>query len=125
MEGVYQAIIRREAVASIENQRRDMIAAAFNNPNWDGKENSDKRAEYIKDLNRHFNTAIAKIYEPKGGVKGQDIDWTNPFFAAHKREIAKTKERFQWAIEGRTAGEILELEEERKKRRNGADYDQG
>lgn len=122
MEGVYQSIVRREAVESIENQRRDMIAAAYSNPNWDGKENSEKRTEYIKDLNRHFSTAIARIYDPK--PQEQDVDWENPFYAAHKREIEKTKERLQLQMEGKTAGEILDAEEERKKRRNGREYDQ-
>ena len=105
---------------SIEAQRRDMIAAAYSNPNWDSKENVEKRKEYLQDLNRHFNEAIVRVYEPKGKPE-PEIDWNNPFYAAHKREIAKTRERFQWAIEGKTAGEILELEEERSKRRNGSE----
>lgn len=115
MEGVYQSIVRREAVESIENQRRDMIAAAYANPNWDGKDNAEKRKEYIKELNRHFNTAIARIYEPK--PVEPEIDWDNPFYAAHKREIERTRERLQMQIEGKTAGEILEAEEERKEER--------
>ena len=117
MEGIYQAIIRREAVESIEAQRRDMIAAAYSNPNWDGKDNAEKRQEYLKDLNRHFNQVITRIYEPKG-AKEPEIDWDNPFYAAHKREIAKTRERLQMQIEGKTAGEILEAEEERKEQRD-------
>jgi hypothetical protein len=119
VEGVYQSIIRREAVESIENQRRDMIAAAYSNPNWDGKDNAEKRKEYIKDLNRHFNTAIARIYDPK--PQEPEIDWTNPFYAAHKREIERTRERLQMQIEGKTAGEILEAEEERKEEQQRED----
>jgi hypothetical protein len=119
VEGVYQAIIRREAVASIESQRRDMIAAAYTNPNWDGKDNAEKRKEYIKDLNRHFNTAIARIYDPR--PQEPEIDWDNPFYAAHKREIERTKERLQMQIEGKTAGEILEVEEERKEEKERED----
>jgi len=94
-----------------------MIAAAYSNPNWDSKENQEKRKEYLKDLNRHFNNAISRVYEPKGKPE-PEIDWNNPFYAAHKREIERTKERFQLQIEGKTAGEILE-EEEKQKHRNG------
>jgi len=100
-----------------------MIAAAYSNPNWDSKENQEKRKQYLEDLNRHFNQAIVSVYAPKSKLKEQNIDWNNPFYAAHKREIEKTKQRFQWAIEGKTAGEVLELEEEKKKRRNGQEHE--
>jgi len=116
---MYQAIIRREAVESIEQQRRDMIASSYSNPNWDSKENVQKRADYIREINQHFNEAIAKIYAPK--IREQEVDWDNPFFAAHKREIERTRMLFGWAQDGRSAGEILELDEERKKRREKLD----
>jgi hypothetical protein len=121
VEGVYQAILRTEAVQSIESQRRSMIAAMNSNPNWDSKENKENRQQYLRDLNSQFNQAINRVYAPPG-EKEPEIDWENPFLAAHKREIAKTRERFAWAMEGKSAGEILELEEERKKRRD--EYDQ-
>jgi uncharacterized protein YnzC (UPF0291/DUF896 family) len=116
--------LRREAVDSIEKQRRDMIAASYSNPNWDGKENAQKRQEYLKELNRHFNNAITRLYYPDGEQAGQDVDWDNPFYAAHRREMARTKELFEWAQDGKTAGEILELAEERKKRRGDSEIDQ-
>lgn len=98
-----------------------MIAAAYTNPNWDGKENAEKRSEYIRDINKHFNAAITRIYYPDG-PKEQEIDWDNPFYAAHKREIERTRELINGQLQGRTAGEVLELEDERAKRREG--YDQ-
>jgi hypothetical protein len=109
VEGIYKAIITREAVESIEAQRRDMIAACYANPNWDGKENADKRSEYLKDINRHFNAAITAIYHPDG-PREQDVDWSNPFFAAHKREIARTKEIFT-EMQGRTVGDVIDDED--------------
>lgn len=98
-----------------------MIAACYSNPNWDNADNKEARKQYLEDVNRHFNQVINRLYAPQGKPE-PDVDWDNPFYAAHKREIAKTRERFQWALDGKSAGEILELEEERKKRREG--YDQ-
>jgi hypothetical protein len=131
VEGVYKAIITREAVESVERQRSDMIAACYSNPNWDGKDNSQKREDYLRDLNRHFNDAITSIYFP-GGQKAQQIDWSNPFFAAHRREMLRTKELFEQAT-GKTLGDVLEDEKGLDQLQQngsgnghvrGADYDQ-
>jgi hypothetical protein len=85
-----------------------MIAAAYTNPNWDGKENAEKRKEYISDINRHFNAAITRIYYPQGTPEErQEIDWDNPFYAAHRREIERTKGLFTQAQGDRPIGEIL------------------
>jgi hypothetical protein len=86
-------------VESIEQQRRDMIAACYSNPNWDGKDNADKRKQYLDDITRHFNQAITSIYHPDG-PREVEVDWDNPFYAAHKREIAKTQEALRLMQEG-------------------------
>lgn len=115
MEGIYRAIIRREAVESIEHQRRDMIAACYANPNWDGKDNAEKRKEYLDEINVHFNKAITAIYHPEGSVREVDVDWSNPFFAAHKREMVRTRELFGLNIAGedgdKPIGEIVDAEQ--------------
>ena len=100
-----------------------MVAACYANPNWDGKDNADKREEYLRKLNEHFNQAITSVYHPEG-VKEPDIDWDNPFFAAHKREMARTKKLFAEALraEGKTAGDLLEAEQSSNGR--GEDLDQ-
>ena len=98
-----------------------MIAACYANPTRDTKENSEKRKEYLRTLNEHFNQAIDKIHNPQGPVEA-DIDWSNPFYVAHKREIARTREAFALALgeRGQTAGDVLEAQE-----RNGhGDVDQ-
>ena len=43
----------------------------------------------------------------------QDVDWDNPFFAAHKREIERTRAMLveQFGEKGQTAGEVLEEEQ--------------
>jgi hypothetical protein len=108
VEGIYKAIIQREAVEAIERQRSDMIAACYSNPNWDGKDNAQKRNDYLRDINTHFNRAITAIYYPDG-AREQEIDWSNPFFAAHKREMLRTKKLFEEAT-GRTLGDVIEDE---------------
>jgi len=85
-----------------------MISACYSNPNWDGKDNAEKRNEYLRELNRHFNSAITAIYYPEG-PKAQEIDWSNPFFAAHKREIARTKRLFAEA-QGKTMQDVIDDE---------------
>lgn len=98
-----------------------MIAACYANPNWDGKDNAEHRKEYLRTLNEHFNQALDKIHNPQGPGE-VDVDWSNPFYAAHKREIARTQEAFTMALgkRGQTAGDVLAAEE-----RNGhGDLDQ-
>jgi len=104
VESIYKAIIQREAVESIESQRTQMIASLFANPNWDG-DNADKRTEQIRTLNEHFNKAIESIYFPKGAEP--DIDWDNPFYAAAKRGLQRTREKY--GIDGKSMGEVIEM----------------
>ena len=95
MEAIYKAIIQREAVESIEMQRTTMIAALFSNPTWDDEKND--RTTRIQELNRQFNEAIELVYNPR---PKHDVDWTNPFYAAAKRGLQKTREKYAWAIDG-------------------------
>ena len=112
VEGIYKAIVIREAVESIERTRRDMIASCYSNPNWDGPDNASKREEYLKNINDHYNKAITSIHYPDR-TREADVDWDNPFFAGHKREIERTKMLFSDALkkDGKTAGDLLEDEQ--------------
>jgi hypothetical protein len=112
----------REARETIEQSRRDMILACYANPNWDGKDNADKRTQYLKDVNDHFNKAISALYAPRDQAREVDVDWNNPFFAAHKREIERTKALFQAHIDGKTAGQAVD--EELAAQNGRADIDQ-
>jgi hypothetical protein len=82
-----------------------MISALFANSNWDG-DNAQARADHIKELNRHFNDAIQLVYFPEGVQ--EDIDWNNPFFAAHKRSLQKARIKFG-LDEDPKAAEAIEL----------------
>lgn len=68
-----------------------MVAALYSNPNWDDEKND--RTARIKDLNKHYNETIERIYHPER-FKEVEIDWNNPFWQAHQRSIQKTRERF-------------------------------
>jgi hypothetical protein len=78
-------------VEGIEQQRMMMITALFQNPNWDGEENVAKRTSQIESYNEHFNKAIELVYHPERAEP--DIDWSNPFWAAAKRGLEKTRQR--------------------------------
>jgi len=105
VNAIYKAIIQREACESIESQRMQMISALFANSNWDG-DNSQARADHIKELNQHFNNAIELVYYPRG--REDDIDWSLPWYAAAKRGLEKT--RLKYGIQdGDTIGEVIEL----------------
>lgn len=83
-----------------------MIAALFANPNWDG-ENADKRNEQIRAWNDHYNAAIESIYFPDDVEP--EIDWDNPFYAAAKRGLEKTRLKYGLATEDDTPiGEVIE-----------------
>jgi hypothetical protein len=114
LQTIYKQIIIREARASLEAQRRDMISACYSNPNWDGKDNSEKRKEYLRELNQHFDQASRALTDPQGKqAQESDVDWENPFFAAHKREIERTRELLQeqFGVEDKTAGELMAAEQ--------------
>lgn len=82
-----------------------MTTALFINPNWDQEGND--REERIKELNKNFDQAIELVYYPER-AKEPEIDWNNPFYAAHKRGIEKTRQKYAWAIEQRRMKDVIE-----------------
>lgn len=84
-------MIQREARASLESQRDQLIAALYANSNFSGEEGAEARAETIKTLEKHFNKAITLVYYPDA-FKGQEIDWDNPFWQAAKRSQQRMKQ---------------------------------
>lgn len=79
---------QRKAVQSIESQKHQIVAALYSNPNLDDSDNN--RPEVIKQVEAHFNEAMRLIYDPDYAKRKQaKIDWTNPFWAAAKRQHEK------------------------------------
>lgn len=80
-----------------------MTAALFSNPNWDDEKND--RGAKLRELNEHFNGAIEAIYNPK---PKKQIDWSNPFYAAAKRGLEKTRQKYAWAIEEKVMEDVID-----------------
>lgn len=107
--------MQREAKESIERQRIHMISALYANTNWDQKD-ADREAR-LKDLNDHFNEAIEYVYFPERR-KGPDIDWDNPFYAAAKRGLARTRAMLGLDSEdaNQSVQDVVDLQAERERR---------
>lgn len=84
-----------------------MVAALYSNPNWDDEKND--RTARIKELNKHYNETIERIYHPER-FKEIDIDWSNPFWQAHQRSIQRTRERYGLANQDLSMGDVIEAE---------------
>jgi hypothetical protein len=84
-----------------------MVAALYSNPNWDDEKND--RTARIKELNKHYNETIERIYHPER-FKEKDIDWSNPFWQAHRRSMQRTRERFGLANADLTMQDVIASE---------------
>ena len=82
-----------------------MVAALYSNPNWDDEKND--RQSRIKELNKHYNEAIERIYHPER-FKEIEIDWNNPFWQAHVRSMQRTRERFGLANREITMQQVID-----------------
>lgn len=109
MEAIYKAILQREAREAIERQRDAMTTALFSNPNWDDAKAN--RTEKLQEMNDQFNHAIELIYYPER-ADADDIDWDKPFYAAAKRGLERTRQKYAWATEGKTMQQIIEPKDE-------------
>jgi hypothetical protein len=105
---MYETIVRREGIQVIENQRSQMIAAVFTNPTWDDPKND--RQSYLQTLNENFNRAIEIL--SYGDKREPEIDWDNPFYAAARRNLEKTRQKLSWAVDGKQMKEHVDMSEE-------------
>jgi hypothetical protein len=107
-------MVKRQAVASIESQKYQMIAALYANSAFDESEEGIKaRAERIKGLEEHFTKAIELVYHPElHRDETPEIDWDNPFWAAAKRAQQRRMERFAGENDGTTVGQVVEMDKE-------------
>jgi hypothetical protein len=85
-----------------------MINALFSNPNWDNPDND--RSGRISELNNNFDDAIALVRDPSR-KKEKDIDWNDPWWAAAKRGMEKTRIAYGLDPEGKTSLEVIEHDE--------------
>ena len=86
-----------------------MVAALYSNPNWDSEDND--RQGRIKELNKHYNEAIERVYHPER-FREIEIDWNSPFWQAHQRSIQRTRERYGLANHDITMQDVIDAEAE-------------
>lgn len=82
-----------------------MISAAYANPTWNEKGNTDKMGAYLQGLNDHFDKAIEMVDYPEGIEP--EVNWKNPFYAAAKRGLEKSRQKYAKMLEGKTLGEVV------------------
>lgn len=86
-------MLKRQAVQSIEAQKHQMIASLYANSAFDESEEGLKaRTQRIEGFEEHFNKAVELVYHPELH-KTEEIDWTNPFWAAAKRAYDRQLEQ--------------------------------
>jgi hypothetical protein len=95
-----------------------MVAALYSNPNWDDEKND--RTARIKELNKHYNETIERIYHPER-FKEIDIDWDNPFWQAHRRSIQRTRERFGLSNRELSMQDVIAAEDQEKAKLRAVD----
>jgi DNA polymerase III delta prime subunit len=106
---MYETIVRREGIQAIELQRSNMIAAVFTNPTWDDPKND--RQAYLEELHNNFNRAIEIL--SYGDKREPEIDWDNPFYAAARRNLEKTRQKISVKLEGKPMKDHIDMSEER------------
>jgi hypothetical protein len=127
-EGIYAAMVKREARQAIETQKMHMIASLYANSAFDESEEGLKaRKERIDALEESYDKAITLVYDPTAydHEKG-DIDWDNPFWKAAQR-AKQQREALVANVHGdATVQEAVEMDQDqleaRMKSRQG--YDQ-
>lgn len=107
-------MVQRKAAESIEQQKHQMVAALYSNPNWDDEKND--RPKQIEALEANFNKAIELVYAPEEVKKPVEIDWDNPFWAAAKRAYEKRGIKIDEAGLEEIRDHADEIEEYRKRR---------
>ena len=82
-ERFYAAFAQRKLAEELKQRKLDMISAIHTNPNYDG-EKVDK-AGHVREIEDQFDEAIESVYTGKSA--GEEIDKSNPFFAAIDRGL--------------------------------------
>lgn len=89
-----------------------MINSIFSNPTWDDPKNN--KEERIKEINDNFDKAIDLVRNPSK-YKEKEINWNDPWWAAAKRGLNKTRVAYGLDPEGRTMQNIINHEEINKR----------
>ena len=106
-EAFYEAFVKRHLVETLEHRKESMINGFWSN---DGM-NDDKgtRQEAIEELENSFQEAIQSIM--RGGKKKEEeeIDKSNPFFAAMDTKLPRIEKP---QANGKTVEAVIEQQQE-------------
>lgn len=87
-EKFYEAHLKRKIIDELTQRKIAMVGALYSNPNYDGKENHDKRDQIIQRIEENFNDTVKKLYNKAYQVEEEKDELKdNPFFAASERGL--------------------------------------
>lgn len=80
--------MRRTLIETLERRKEMMISALWANSGFEGQDGANARRDAIEELETNYEEAVSGIL---GGTvpEEQEIDKSNPFFAAAERGLAK------------------------------------
>lgn len=109
-EAAYEAMLKRELVDDMRDQKGRMIAALWSNSNYDPQEEGQEspRNSLVEEIEGNFDEAVARVYGYDDESLAEDIDWEDPFFAAAKRGMEKIDEQMPSVDPDGTMGEQME-----------------
>lgn len=108
-EGAYEAMLKRELVADLDNRKMALVSALWANSNWDGEE-ADRQGA-IKNLEESYENSLAIIYGYAEEKSDDDVDWDDPFFAAAKRGMQSTGLMKSDSSDDGTVGDLIDNEQ--------------
>lgn len=98
--------MRRRLTDTLERRKEMMIAALWANSGFEGQDGANARREAIEELEEHYDNAVKNILFGSMQEAEDEIDKTNPFFAAAERGLARI------APVAETNGTVAEVIEE-------------
>lgn len=81
--------MKRKVVETLENRKDQMISALWSNSNYDDDKGTRQKA--IEEIEANFQGAVNDIFG--NSPNEQEIDESNPFFAAAKKSQKKLFEQ--------------------------------
>ena len=113
--------MRRKLTEALERRKEMMIAALWANSAFEGQDGANARRQAIEELEEHYDSAVQSILFGVSPEEEDEIDKTNPFFAAAERGLQKIA---PIAKTNGTVAEAVDVEEEDDDPFEGIEIDQ-
>lgn len=79
---MYASYMKRKASERVEATRLALVTGLWANSNFDGDGKSEPRTKALQDIEESSAAALKAIYAPAGSKLRNEIDKSDPFFAA-------------------------------------------